>query len=98
MDQVLEDAELFARVRHWKDYQLDAKHVFATEHALRWFIRKHEDQLLKFGVLLKLPRGTYVDPVPFSAAAINLMRHGRLSWSQGPQVSSHESAVVGAGR
>ena len=78
MDTVFEDAELFSRVRYWKDYQRETENVFPTEHALRWFIRKHESELVEIGVLLKLPRGTYIDPMPFSAAAINLMRYGRV--------------------
>lgn len=92
MDTVFEDAELFARVRAWKDYRQEAENVFPTEHALRWFIRKHESQLVALGVLLKLPRGTYIDPVPFSAVAMNLMRYGRLD--SAPRVDGRWTLAV----
>ena len=70
----LADAALFERIRYWKEFRREAGHLFPTDGALRWFIRCHESALVSAGVLLKLPRGNYVDPVPFRAAAINLMR------------------------
>jgi hypothetical protein len=73
------ESEVFARIRYWKDYRPQAAHVFATDHSLRWFLRKHERELLSAGVLLKLPNGTYVDPLPFSALALRLLRAGSLS-------------------
>lgn len=94
MDTVFEDAELFSRVRYWKDYQRETANVFPTEHALRWFIRKHESELVEIGVLLKLPRGTYIDPMPFSAAAINLMRYGRVDSACEPDGRSAPAAGV----
>jgi hypothetical protein len=93
MDTVFEDAELFSRVRYWKDFQLETENVFPTEHALRWFIRKHESVLVEIGVLLKLPRGTYIDPMPFSAAAINLMRYGRVDSARLPDGRSTHAAA-----
>ncbi len=81
-DQVIADAAQFARIRFWKEYRENAANLFPTEACLRWFMRKHERALVASGVLLKLPRGTYIDPVPFSAAALNLMR------SSGPTAAS----------
>lgn len=73
-DQITSDSDLFARVRRWKDFRLQAQHLFPTESALRWFIRQHEQALVNAGVLLTLPRGHFVDPIPFQAVAINIMR------------------------
>jgi hypothetical protein len=81
-EQVKADAAQFARIRFWKEYREHAANLFPTESALRWFIRKHEHALVASGVLMKLPRGTYIDPVPFSAAALNLMRHGMTAIAQ----------------
>lgn len=78
-DQVSSDALLFGRIRYWKIFRQQADNLFPTDDSLRWFIRKHEAALVATGVLLKLPRGTYVDPEPFRAAAINLMRHAKAS-------------------
>lgn len=64
---------LFERIRYWKEFRREAAHLFPTDGALRWFIRCHEDALVAAGALLKLPRGNYIDPGPFRAAAINLM-------------------------
>jgi hypothetical protein len=83
-DQVTADAAQFARIRFWKEYREQAANLFPTESALRWFIRKHEQALVASGVLMKLPRGTYIDPVPFSAAALNLMRHGAANGARNP--------------
>jgi hypothetical protein len=80
---MIEDAALFERVQYWKEFQPEAKNLFPTESALRWFIRQHEQALVDLDVLLKLPRGNYIDPEPFRAAAINLMRR-----------SSHETVGV----
>lgn len=77
--QVAADALLFGRIRYWKIFRQQADHLFPTDDSLRWFIRKHESALVASGVLLKLPRGTYVDPEPFCAAVINLMRHAKTS-------------------
>lgn len=74
--QVVSDAALFSRIRTWRDFRTTAEHLFPTDAALRWFIRTNEQALVASGALLKLPRGTYVDPIPFSAPAINLMRGG----------------------
>ena len=73
-DEMIEDAALFERVQYWKEFQPEAKNLFPTESALRWFIRQHDPALVDLDVLLKLPRGNYIDPEPFRAAAINLMR------------------------
>lgn len=77
-EQIMADAAQFGRIRFWREYREQAAHLFPTDHALRWFIRKHETTLIACGVLLKLPRGTYIDPIPFSAAALNLMRRGAV--------------------
>jgi hypothetical protein len=90
-DQVTADAAQFARIRHWKEYREQAAHLFPTECALRWFIRKHEPALVASGVLMKLSRGTYIDPIPFSAAALNLMRHSTACPVQGKQDGDFES-------
>lgn len=74
--QIEADAALCKRIQPWKDARQELANLFPTDSALRWFIRKHEPALVATGVLLKLPRGTYIDPVPFAAAALNLMRHG----------------------
>ena len=74
-DQIVSDAALFERIRFWKEFRLQAEQIFPTDSSLRWFIRTHEQALVASGVLLKLPRGTYIDPEPFRAAAINLMRY-----------------------
>jgi hypothetical protein len=79
VDQVSSDASLFSRVRFWKSFRLQAENLFPTDDSLRWFIRKHEQALVASGVLLKLPRGTHIDPEPFCAAAINLMRQAKAS-------------------
>ena len=71
----LADVALFERIRYWKEFRREAGHLFPTDGALRWFIRCHESALVSAGALLKLRRGIYVDPGPFRAAAINLMRH-----------------------
>jgi len=73
-NQIAADAALFERVQFWRDFRSGAANLFPTDGALRWFIRSHEQALIASGVLLKLPKGTYVDPQPFRAAAINLMR------------------------
>lgn len=69
-----DDAALFARLRHWKDILPETKNVLPSEHALRWFLRCHEPALVSAGALLKLPRGTYIDPERFKAVALSLMR------------------------
>jgi hypothetical protein len=74
-EQVEADAALFDRIQYWKDFRTSATHLFPTDNAFRWFLRKHNTVLIAAGVLLKLPRGTYVDPGPFRALAINLMRN-----------------------
>ncbi len=80
-ENITADAALFERIRYWRDFRRETGHLFPTDGALRWFIRCHERALLSAGALLKLPRGNYVDPVPFRATAINLMR-------QAPQFGS----------
>ncbi len=77
-EQVMADAAQFSRLLHWKDYRKQVANLFPTDSALRWFNRTHEQALLAAGVLIKLPRGTYIDPVPFSAAALKLMREGHF--------------------
>lgn len=66
--------DLYERIRPWRQFREDANHLFPTESAFRWFIRTHEHALLSCGALLKLSRGNYIDPAPFRAAAIGLMR------------------------
>jgi hypothetical protein len=75
-DQMLADAALFRRIRYWKEFREGVTHLFPTDGALRWFIRQNEETLVASGVLLKLPRGNYIDPEPFRAAAMRLMQHG----------------------
>lgn len=72
--QIQADAALCMRIRHWKEARTGLENLFPTEGALRWFMRTNEHALIAAGVLLKLPRGKYVDPVPFAAAALNMMR------------------------
>lgn len=74
-DNTLDDAALFGRIRHWKEFRATATHLFPSDHSFRWFIRTHEQALVDSGVLLKLPRGNYLDPHRFSAVAMRLMRH-----------------------
>ena len=69
-----EDAALFKRVLYWKEFRNSAQHLFKTDDSLRWFIRKHERALLQSGVLLKFGRGNFIDPEPFQAKAIHLLR------------------------
>ena len=66
-------ADVFSRVRYWKDFRAQAEHLFPTDSALRWFIRKHQKVLIDRGALLKLHRGDYIDPELFRAGAIELM-------------------------
>ena len=68
------DAAQFERVRHWKTFRAEARNLFPTDDALRWFMRQHEAALVTAGALLKLPRGNFIDPGPFKAMALNLMR------------------------
>jgi len=72
-EQIKANAEVFGRIQAWKKYRENAAHIFATDHALRWFIRKHGPALQASRSLLKLPQGTFIDPVPFSAMALQLM-------------------------
>ena len=74
-DQILDDAALFGRIRHWKEFRATAGHLFPSDNSFRWFIRTHEQALLDSGVMLKLPRGNYLDPDRFPAVAMRLMRH-----------------------
>jgi hypothetical protein len=67
-------SERFARIRYWKEFRISAQHLFPTDDALRWFIRKHESALVRTEALLKLPRGNYLDPEIFRLVAIDLMR------------------------
>lgn len=76
-EQMVKDAALFERVRHWREFRAGAPHLFPTDNALRWFIRQHETELVSAGVLLKLARGNYVDPTPFKALSMNIMRGQR---------------------
>ena len=73
-EQIRADAEVFRRILAWRKYREQATHVFSTDHALRWFIRKHGPALQAGRALPKLPTGTFIDPVPFSAMALQLMR------------------------
>lgn len=73
-DHDLADAALFERIRYWKHFRLEATHLFPTEASFRWFIRKHDAELVDSSSLLKLPRGTYIDPELFQAVAMRLMR------------------------
>ncbi len=77
------DAAQFQRLRHWKDYRERASNLFRTDWALRWFIRRHEERLVASGALLKTSRGTFIDPVPFSAMALNLMREAHARQEAG---------------
>jgi hypothetical protein len=67
-------SDRFERIRYWKVFRASAQHLFPTDDALRWFIRKHEKELVSTEALLKLPRGNYVDPEVFRQVAIDLMR------------------------
>jgi hypothetical protein len=73
-EQVLADAAQFERLRHWKAFRRESRNLFPTDDSFRWFLRQHEAALVTAGVFLKLPRGNFIDPEPFRAAAINLMR------------------------
>jgi hypothetical protein len=75
-----EDVDLFGRIVPWKQFRQQAAHLFPTESAFRWFIRTQDRNLVRAGALLKLTRGNYIDPKPFMATAVDLMR---LSSSKG---------------
>ena len=75
----LSDAALFRRIQPWREFRLAAAHLFPTESSLRWFIRKHGTELVDSRSLLKLPRGTYIDPEPFRATAMRLMLDSQSS-------------------
>ena len=70
----VDQAELFGRIRHWKAFLPETQHILPSEGSLRWFIRCHEQALVSAGAVLKLPRGTYIDPEPFKALCLRLMQ------------------------
>ncbi len=46
--------------------------LFGTTDSLRWFVRKHQDELVKAGALLRLTNRWMIDPERFDDAAIRI--------------------------
>ena len=73
------DAAIFDRIRYWKDSRSSAAHLFPTNDSLRWFLRCHDKALRESGAVLKLAKGTFIDPESFRTVALPLMQLGRAS-------------------
>jgi len=65
---------LFMRIKPWKEFRSEAKHLFPTDSALRWFLRTHDTALAQAGAVVKLRRGLYIDPPIFMSSALDLLR------------------------
>lgn len=71
-------AELMPAER-WRE---EKGHVlFATKPSLEWFLRKHAEELVSDGVLLKINRKWFVTP-SFDGAAVQRLREDTLKYAQ----------------
>lgn len=53
-----------------RDYVSAAQNVFPSESSLKWFIRRHKQELVAAGALLIINRRSLIDPPRFDAAVI----------------------------
>ena len=74
MSPATKNAAVFDRLQHWKHFRPTADHLFPTNNSLRWFLRTNAAALHEAGAVLKLARGTYIDPEPFRGVAISLLQ------------------------
>jgi hypothetical protein len=47
-------------------------HVFGSSESLRWFMRKHQDELVTSGALLRLTDRWMIQPEVFDAAVLEI--------------------------
>lgn len=47
-------------------------HVFGSPESLRWFVRKHQDELVAAGALLRLTDRWMIEPEVFDAAVLEI--------------------------
>ena len=52
------------------DYLSAAKNVFPSEASLKWYIRRHRQDLIAAGALLIINRRSLIDPPRFDAVVI----------------------------
>ena len=73
---------LFMRIKPWKEFRSEAKHLFPTDSALRWFLRTHDAALAQAGAVVKLRRGLYIDPPTFMKLGARSPARGER-WQRG---------------